>query len=81
MDYKTAFALYESFLHFYHLDHSNAAVHMAPVRYSPITFRLAEALADNSLGIYIQVVNEGWSERELRQVMTDLGKYEEDKGR
>ena len=74
-------ALYKSFLHFYHLDHSNAAIHMAPVRYSPITFRLAEALADNTYGVYITVVNEGWSERELHQVMTDLDKYEEDKGR
>lgn len=79
--YNTAFALYESFLHFYHLDHSNAAVHMAPVRYSPITFRLAEALADNSLGIYVQVVNEGWSEKEISQVMADKGRYVEDRGR
>lgn len=81
MTYKTAFALYEAFLHFYHQDHSNAAIHMSPVRYSPITFRLAEALSDNSLGVYIQVVHEGWSERELQEVMAHLGKYEEDKGR
>jgi hypothetical protein len=79
--YDIGRALYESFLHFYHLDHSNAAVHMAQVRYSPITFRLAECLADNTHGIYMVIVNEGWSESELQAVMTDLGKYEEDKGR
>jgi hypothetical protein len=79
--YPVAHALYESFLHFYHLDHSNAAVHMAPVRYSPITFRLAECLSDNTHGIYIQVAHEGWSENELSLVMADKGRYVEDKGR
>ena len=79
--YEIARALYESFLHFYHLDHSNAAVHMAPVRYSPITFRLAECLADNTHGVYILVVHGGWSEDELQRVMADKGRYAEDKGR
>ena len=79
--YDVARALYESFLHFYHIDHSNAVIHMAPVRYSPITFRLAEALADNTHGIYMVLVNEGWSERELHYVMADKGRYAEDKGR
>lgn len=79
--YEIARALYESFRHFYHLDRSNAAMHMAPVRYSPITFRLAEVLTDNSRGVYIVVVNEGWSEHELDVVMHDRGLYPEDRGR
>jgi len=33
------------FNHFYGLDISNAAIHCAAPRYSPITFRLQEALA------------------------------------
>lgn len=81
MMYPAARALYQSFLYFYHLDHSNAAIHMAPVRYSPITFRLAEVLSDNVTGIYIQVVHAGWSETELMAVMGDWGQYVEDAGR
>ena len=30
----------------YHLDRANAAVHCAPVRFSPLTFALYESLAD-----------------------------------
>lgn len=56
--------------HFYHLDHSNAAVHTAPVRYSPITFRLAEALTAAREGSAL-----------VAHVMADRGAYEEDKGR
>ncbi len=33
-----------AFLHFYHDDKSNAAIHCTDVRFSPITFRLAHAL-------------------------------------
>lgn len=79
--YAVALPLYQSFLHFYHLDCSNAAIHNAPVRFSPLTFRLAEALADNTHGIYIVIVHEGWSENELSHVMADKGRYAEDKGR
>lgn len=79
--YELARALYESLRHFYYLDHANAAMHMAQVRYSPITFRVAEALADNTHGVYIVMVNEGWSENELQAVMNDKGRYPEDRGR
>jgi hypothetical protein len=34
----------QCFMHFYGLDVSNAAIHCADVRFSPITFRLQEAL-------------------------------------
>ena len=36
--------VWQAFRHFVHLDESNAAIHAAPVRYSPLTFRLAEVL-------------------------------------
>lgn len=63
--------LYECFRHFYGLDHSNAAVHTAAVRYSPITFRLAEHL-----------VHYGFAEDEwVIDVMTHAGTYLEDRGR
>ena len=58
----------------YHLDKSNACVHCAPVRFSPITFRLMEELLV------------GWIEGEditpeLAEVRSHHGQYEEDKGR
>ena len=62
--------VYEAFLHFYHLDRSNAAIHVAEVRYSPITFRLASWLHDV-----------GYEEELVYKVLDDRGLYEEDKGR
>ncbi len=63
-----------AFLQNYHLDKSNACVHCAPVRFSPITFRL-----------YAAVMNL-WDPddditAEMAEVRAHLGKYEEDKGR
>ena len=66
--------LYECFKHFYHLDHSNAAIHMAPVRYSPITFRLAEAI-NNQHDVSQTVFPD------VYVVMLDRNTYEEDRGR
>jgi hypothetical protein len=60
-----------AFSHFYHADHANAAFHTAPVRFSPITFRLAEALAE-----YVDEYDEP-----LTEVLNDKGKYREDPGR
>jgi hypothetical protein len=62
-----------AFEHFYHLDQSNAQIHCAPVRFSPITFRLAEALSE--YGAYIT------DNFHLRQVIEARGQYAEDKGR
>jgi hypothetical protein len=53
--------------YFAHLDESNAAIHCADVRYSPITFRLAEALS--------------LDDETVRRVMAHSNQYEEDKGR
>ena len=56
-----------------HLDESNAAVHCAPVRYSPITFRLTEYLWNHFPSYRSQV--------EVARVAADLGSYAEDPGR
>lgn len=62
------------FLQNYHLDKSNACVHCAPVRFSPLTFRLFEA----------QMAF--WSDDEditpeMAEVKSHHKTYEEDKGR
>lgn len=57
------------FQYFYHADKMNAAVHLAPVRFSPITFRLAASLVYNT------------NIEGLDEVLDHIGKYEEDKGR
>jgi hypothetical protein len=59
----------------YHADKSNAAIHCSPVRFSPLTFRLAEILireADSNVVLYTA---------ELAEVIEHLGKYREDAGR
>jgi hypothetical protein len=63
-----------SFRHFFALDHSNAAVHCAKVRYSPITFRLAEQ---------ISLMHQNGSDlpAAVATVMKDRGSYPEDTGR
>jgi len=58
----------------YHLDKSNAAVHCAPVRFSPLTFRIYEILAGD------------WADdeditQEMAEVRSHYGKYDEDPGR
>lgn len=58
----------------FHLDHSNAAIHCAEVRYSPITFRLAEAIQGMT-----EVDNVRYSD--VYTVLLDKDLYEEDKGR
>lgn len=62
--------------HFVHLDHSNAAVHTAPVRYSPITFRLAEALMRS-----FEPGPDPLDNAMVRAVFDHIGRYEEDTGR
>ena len=62
------------FLQNYFLDKSNACVHCAPVKFSPITFRLYEVLIAF------------WPDdedivQEMAEVKSHHGKYEEDRGR
>jgi hypothetical protein len=68
--------LWECFRHFVHLDEANAAIHTAMVRYSPLTFRLAEHLAP---------IPPEWltpaDDALLRGVLNQIGAYAEDAGR
>lgn len=70
--------LFQCLRHFVHLDESNAAIHCAPVQYSPITFRLAEELMAhaNSAGEW-PTEDDG----SITRVLSHVGQYEEDKGR
>jgi hypothetical protein len=72
--------LFECFKHFAHLDHSNAAVHCSPVRYSPITFRLMEALEGHQLRP-ADPVEDQVSAMLWHDVKQHSGKYREDVGR
>jgi hypothetical protein len=64
-----------TFLYFYHTDKANACIHLAPVKFSPITFQLARALKEewdkNELDYTVEVI----------EVLTHWGKYELDLGR
>jgi hypothetical protein len=62
--------LWQAFRRSYHEDHANAALHCATVRYSPLTFRLAE-----------QCWVMGARSMEVSAVILDLGDYVEDLGR
>ena len=66
--------LFYAFLKMFHEDHANAAMHCAPVRYSPLTFRLAESINDLT-----PVDRDVYSE--VYTVLLDKGVYEEDPGR
>jgi hypothetical protein len=64
----------------YHADCMNAAVHTAPVRYSPLTFRLAEHIAEQRR-FSKQDLPSPQILPEVYAVLIDLGEYEEDPGR
>lgn len=64
--------LWHAFDHFYHLDKANACVHVNVVRFSPITFRLAE---------HLWQMPSMHQSLPLREVILDSGQYEEDTGR
>ena len=70
--------LYQALRHFVHLDESNAAIHCAPVRYSPLTFRLAEHLA-----AVLADPDADWVDLDniVAIVMSHAGQYTEDAGR
>lgn len=70
----TTDAVLWSFEYFYHMDKANACIHTSPVRFSPITFRLAAMLYDS--WTHGEEVTE-----ELAEVLKDAGSYEEDRGR
>lgn len=63
-----------AFQNFEALDRANAAIHCAPVRYSPLTFRLAASLND------VWPPDEDITE-EIARVLAHVGMYEQDPGR
>lgn len=65
--------LWHCFRQNYHADQSNAAIHTSVVRYSPLTFRLAEWLWASAPSYHVNEM--------LRGVVLDLGAYDEDVGR
>lgn len=75
---RTLDLLWLCFQHFAHLDRSNAPIHAAAVRYSPLTFRLAEKLSDLDIASEPPLT---FDDRLLGAVLADAGKYTEDKGR
>jgi hypothetical protein len=63
-----------AFLQNYHADKMNAAIHCAPVKFSPLTFRLSDALF------------ESWPDDEditveMHEIRSHQGQYELDGGR
>lgn len=62
--------------HFANLDKANAAIHTSKVRFSPITFRLAEHLNVAHAQVDVTVVDPL-----LLEVLEDLEQYAEDRGR
>lgn len=68
--------VYSAFAHFKAMDEANAAVHVADVRYSPLTFRLAELLEDWELDYLAEPAGEA-----VKTVLTHRGRYAEDPGR
>jgi hypothetical protein len=63
-------AAHNALLYFKYMDQANAKVHVGEVRYSPLTFRLAEALSAT-----------GWRSDAIMDVMAHRGQYAEDPGR
>jgi len=63
-----------AFLQNYHADKMNACIHCAPVRFSPITFRLFQAV------FQLWAPDEDITD-EMAEVRNHLGSYEPDPGR
>jgi hypothetical protein len=70
--------LFQCLRHFVHLDESNAAIHCATVRYSPITFRLAEELMAHSSATGDWPAEDDGT---VGRVLSHVGLYDEDAGR
>lgn len=67
--------LLECLRFFVHRDTMNAAIHCAEARWSPITFRIAEAI--------VREFPDGLpaADIDVRTVLSHVGTYEEDQGR
>jgi hypothetical protein len=80
-DVTVADVLYQCLRHFAHLDEANAAIHCAEVRYSPITFRLADTLDEHFIDTGEWPPAGVEADEILGRVLNDVGKYTEDPGR
>lgn len=69
--------LWQCFSYFFHKDNMNAASHDVSVKFSPITFLVAEQL--DELDVYRFLDNN--NEAMLRKVVAHKGMYPEDRGR
>jgi hypothetical protein len=68
--------LFECLRFFVHRDEMNAALHFSPVKYSPITFRIAETLRDFMTDqLHLD------RDPDVIRVLEHVGRYEEDTGR
>jgi len=65
--------LYHCLRQNFHADESNAAIHTAPARYSPLTFRIAEYLWNHFPSMRGKI--------EVAAPIADMGSYVEDAGR
>jgi hypothetical protein len=63
-----------AFEHFFHMDKANACMHCAPVKFSPITFRLLDDLL-------VDWPDDEDVTEEMAQVRHHRGQYELDPGR
>ena len=63
-------ALEWAVMHFYHIDEANAAMHCNMVKYSPITFAMAQALQQLGGSTYY-----------MNKILSHVGQYELDSGR
>lgn len=64
-----------AFEYMYHMDKANACMHCAQVKFSPITFRLANVLIDGCNKGFIDFTPE------LKEVESHIGLYDWDPGR
>lgn len=67
-------------LYFYHMDQANAAIHMTNVKFSPITFALAQKCIEDN--IYTPVgIGRGLLRSAAAEVMSQKDLYPLDTGR
>jgi hypothetical protein len=72
---------YWAFLYFYYMDKANACMHLAPVRFSPITFSMAERLEKEYQDDDIEAEILADLVPGLQEVQSHRGRYEVDPGR
>lgn len=80
MDTTNARAIGWCLRHFKTLDESNAAVHCATVKYSPVTFAVAQCISDLHAESE-ELLFSRWVLEDAKDVLSHRGAYELDTGR